>query len=181
MKSRIALRHVTATSLLVTEEGVKSRSIYLFTLCEEKIISQQENARQTLIHSQSNNNQGLLIMLSFHAFHTILQVLEKITQYGGTLDPHAAWLLQRGLNTLGLRVRQQNKTGLAVAQLLENHPKVRRCRRSTTQVQKCLGIGSPFMLSESLSFKLRVIGQPRIEYSVQQSAFGTCLDYCNTC
>lgn len=45
---------------------------------------------------------------------------------GGILDPHAAYLLERGLKTLDLRVRQQNYTAQAVAKYLENHPKIAR-------------------------------------------------------
>jgi cystathionine gamma-synthase len=45
---------------------------------------------------------------------------------GGIVDPQAAYLLERGLKTLGLRVRQQNETGLAVASWLERHPRVAR-------------------------------------------------------
>ncbi len=45
---------------------------------------------------------------------------------GGILDPHAAYLLERGLKTLALRVRQQNQTAQAVAEFLETHPKVAR-------------------------------------------------------
>jgi len=45
---------------------------------------------------------------------------------GGILDPHAAWLLLRGLKTLGLRMERHNANGLAVARWLEAHPKVRQ-------------------------------------------------------
>jgi cystathionine beta-lyase/cystathionine gamma-synthase len=44
--------------------------------------------------------------------------------YGGTLDPHACFLLHRGLKTLGVRVRQQNENALALARFLEGHPGV---------------------------------------------------------
>ena len=44
--------------------------------------------------------------------------------YGGTLDPHAAWLVQRGLKTLALRMRQQCASALALAQALEGHAQV---------------------------------------------------------
>jgi len=43
---------------------------------------------------------------------------------GSILSPFDSWLLQRGLKTLGLRVERQNQNGLALAQFLENHPKV---------------------------------------------------------
>jgi cystathionine gamma-synthase len=45
---------------------------------------------------------------------------------GGVLDPHAAFLISRGLKTLGLRVERQNQTALAVAQALEAHPAVEK-------------------------------------------------------
>jgi cystathionine beta-lyase/cystathionine gamma-synthase len=40
------------------------------------------------------------------------------------MDPHAAFLLYRGLKTLALRVRQQNHSALAIAQFLAGHPAV---------------------------------------------------------
>jgi len=45
---------------------------------------------------------------------------------GGVLDPHAGFLLLRGLKTLHLRVAQQNKTAEALARLLHVHPMVKR-------------------------------------------------------
>ena len=55
----------------------------------------------------------------------LLQAMHKLEQYGGCLDPHACFLLQRGMATLKLRVEQQNKNGLAIAQFLSSHDKVR--------------------------------------------------------
>ena len=45
---------------------------------------------------------------------------------GNIVAPHTAYLILRGMKTLALRVAQQNASGLAVAQFLEGHPKVRR-------------------------------------------------------
>jgi cystathionine gamma-synthase len=45
---------------------------------------------------------------------------------GGVLDPHAAYLLLRGMKTLALRVERQNATALRVARWLEEQPGVRR-------------------------------------------------------
>jgi cystathionine gamma-synthase len=53
-------------------------------------------------------------------------VREAAGVLGGVIDPHAAWLLLRGLKTLGLRVARHNENGLRVAQWLERHPRVRR-------------------------------------------------------
>jgi cystathionine gamma-synthase len=45
---------------------------------------------------------------------------------GGVCDPHAAFLVGRGLKTLALRVEKQNDTALAVSDWLERHPRVER-------------------------------------------------------
>jgi cystathionine gamma-synthase len=45
---------------------------------------------------------------------------------GGVVDPHNAYLLERGIKTMGVRVQQQNATALAVARFLEAHPKIDR-------------------------------------------------------
>jgi len=51
---------------------------------------------------------------------------ETRTTLGNCMDPHAAWLLIRGLKTLAVRVARQNENALRVAEFLEQHKKVRR-------------------------------------------------------
>jgi cystathionine gamma-synthase len=45
---------------------------------------------------------------------------------GGVVDPHNAYLLERGIKTLGVRVSQQNQNAYAVARFLEGHPRIER-------------------------------------------------------
>ena len=45
---------------------------------------------------------------------------------GNCMDPHAAFLLIRGLKTLAVRVARHNENALRVAEFLEGHAKVRR-------------------------------------------------------
>jgi cystathionine beta-lyase/cystathionine gamma-synthase len=45
---------------------------------------------------------------------------------GGTLDPHAAWLLLRGMKTLALRMAKHNSNGQEIAEYLENNPNVEK-------------------------------------------------------
>jgi cystathionine beta-lyase/cystathionine gamma-synthase len=52
------------------------------------------------------------------------RVKHKLDHFGGSLDPHACFLLQRGLKTLGVRVRQQNASALAIARALVEHEQV---------------------------------------------------------
>src|SRR6201987_1382645 len=54
------------------------------------------------------------------------QLWETRTTLGNCMDPHAAWLLIRGLKTLAVRVARQNENALRLAQFLEQHAKVRR-------------------------------------------------------
>lgn len=55
------------------------------------------------------------LVATVRAMHNVL---------GGTIDPHAAWLLLRGMKTLGLRVERQNKTAFEIARRLEGHPSI---------------------------------------------------------
>lgn len=52
------------------------------------------------------------------------RVALKLIRLGGTLDPHACFLLHRGIKTLAVRVRHQNAGALALARFLQNHPAV---------------------------------------------------------
>ena len=45
---------------------------------------------------------------------------------GAILDPHAAWLLTRGMKTVALRVRAQSENAMAIARRLASHPAVER-------------------------------------------------------
>ena len=45
---------------------------------------------------------------------------------GGSLDPHACFLLERGLKTLGVRMERQNSSALKLAQFLSSATGVRR-------------------------------------------------------
>jgi cystathionine beta-lyase/cystathionine gamma-synthase len=56
----------------------------------------------------------------------IERIRHQLNILGGCLDPHAAFLLNRGLMTLVLRVRYQNASALKIAQFLAAHPAVAR-------------------------------------------------------
>lgn len=54
----------------------------------------------------------------------IEKITRRLNHLGGSLDPHAAYLLHRGMKTLSVRVRQQNESALKIAQFLEKQPAV---------------------------------------------------------
>jgi cystathionine beta-lyase/cystathionine gamma-synthase len=49
------------------------------------------------------------------------KIRHKLNHLGGSLDPHACFLLHRGMKTLAVRVRYQNESALKIAQFLEGH------------------------------------------------------------
>lgn len=55
----------------------------------------------------------------------IAKIRETRTTLGGVMDPHAAFLLLRGIKTLAVRVERQNQSALRVAEFLARHAKVR--------------------------------------------------------
>lgn len=54
----------------------------------------------------------------------IEQARTRLKSFGPNLDPHAIWLLERGLKTLALRVERQNTSAQALAEWLARHPEV---------------------------------------------------------
>jgi cystathionine beta-lyase/cystathionine gamma-synthase len=84
-------------------------------------------------------------------------ITHKLNHLGGTLDPHAAFLLHRGLKTLSVRMRQHNESALRIARLLEEHPAVQRVNypglKSHPRHQRACKLFGGF--SGMLSFELR--------------------------
>ena len=54
----------------------------------------------------------------------IEQITHKLNHLGGSLDPHACFLLHRGMKTLAVRMKYHNESALRIAQFLESHPAV---------------------------------------------------------
>jgi cystathionine beta-lyase/cystathionine gamma-synthase len=49
------------------------------------------------------------------------EVIRLMRLWGQAIDPHAAWLIDRGMRTLALRMERHNSNGMAVAQWAEQH------------------------------------------------------------
>lgn len=56
----------------------------------------------------------------------VTEVVRMARLYGPALDPHAAWLLDRGIRTLDVRVRRHNENALALARWFEGRAGVAR-------------------------------------------------------
>jgi cystathionine beta-lyase/cystathionine gamma-synthase len=54
----------------------------------------------------------------------VRMVKRRLDHLGGSLDPHAAYLLHRGMKTLAVRVERQNQSAMQIARFLASHPAV---------------------------------------------------------
>ena len=77
------------------------------------------------INGHSDVVSGILIFNDKELYTRTRKVLLNL---GGTIDPHQAWLVLRGLRTLSLRVFKAQENAEIIAEYLENHPKVKWVR-----------------------------------------------------
>lgn len=71
-----------------------------------------------------NGHSDLVAGCVLGSAERINEIRKALNHYGGSLDPHAGFLLARGLKTLALRVAAQNANAMALACFLAEHPKV---------------------------------------------------------
>jgi methionine-gamma-lyase len=77
------------------------------------------------INGHTDVVSGILIFNDKELYTRTRKVLLNL---GGTIDPHQAWLVLRGLRTLSLRVKKAEENAQIIADYLENHPKVKWVR-----------------------------------------------------
>jgi cystathionine beta-lyase/cystathionine gamma-synthase len=74
------------------------------------------------LNGHSDVNAGVVVS----SREVVRKVTECALSFGGMLDAHACYQLERGLKTLALRVRQQNENAGLLARFLDSHPAVAR-------------------------------------------------------
>lgn len=90
-----------------------------------------EHGFDLVLHSATkylNGHSDLVAGVVAGSRERVAPIRGLLNHLGGSLDPHACFLLERGLKTLGLRVRQQNATARALAEALSGHPLVAEVR-----------------------------------------------------
>jgi len=89
-----------------------------------------ELGADVVIHSTTkylnghSDSVGGAIVLNDALLYERLKFIQNAA--GAVLGPFDSWLVLRGVKTLAVRMRQHNENGLAVAQFLQQHPKVRK-------------------------------------------------------
>ena len=73
------------------------------------------------INGHTDVVSGILV---FNNKDLLMRTRKVLLNLGGTIDPHQAWLVLRGLRTLSLRVKKAQENAKIIAEFLESHPKV---------------------------------------------------------
>jgi len=82
-----------------------------------------------VIHSATKylgGHNDLLAGLVVGSRELLRQIKDTQGTLGGVIGPQDAYLLLRGIKTLGLRMERQNRSGMEIASFLESHSKVQR-------------------------------------------------------
>jgi cystathionine beta-lyase/cystathionine gamma-synthase len=88
-----------------------------------------ELGADVVVHSASkylNGHSDLIAGAAAGSRKLMDQVWGRLLAYGAQLDPHACFLLERGLKTLALRMKAHETTAVRLALYLEAHPAIQR-------------------------------------------------------
>jgi cystathionine gamma-synthase len=105
------------------------RTLIDATLCTPYNLRPLESGVDFVLHSATKYLGGHNDLLAGVVIGS-QELLDPVRQLrgimGGVNSPHNAYLLERGLKTLALRMERHNANGLEVARFLEGHPRVSR-------------------------------------------------------
>ena len=88
-----------------------------------------ERGADLVLHSCSkylNGHSDLIAGCAVGSQARLDRVWERLLRFGGALDPHACFLLERGLKTLGVRMAAHEANAWRIARWLDAQPAVRR-------------------------------------------------------
>ncbi|HEX9728325.1 MAG TPA: PLP-dependent aspartate aminotransferase family protein [Gemmatimonadales bacterium] len=84
-----------------------------------------EHGADIVIHSATKylNGHSDVIAGAVAGSETLVEEVRRLMQvWGQAIDPHAAWLVERGMRTLAVRVARHNENGMRFAEWAEGHP-----------------------------------------------------------
>lgn len=88
-----------------------------------------EHGFDLVIHSVTkmlNGHSDLLGGVVAGNKNVINKIWEKLRNFGGSMDPHQASLVERGIKTLQIRYERSTETAGLIAEWLESHPKIKK-------------------------------------------------------
>ena len=98
------------------------------TFCSPYLQRPIEHGADIVVHSMTKFINGHadivagMIVSASEKYHKMIRPV--MTNMGPNMDPHQAYMVHRGLKTLGLRIEKAQASAIKIAEYLENHPKV---------------------------------------------------------
>ncbi|MFQ5525648.1 MAG: trans-sulfuration enzyme family protein [Thermoanaerobaculia bacterium] len=86
-----------------------------------------------VVHSATkylNGHSDIVAGAVMGSVEKVDKVRQLMLHTGGSADPHACYLFERGLKTLCLRMARHNRNGQAIAEFLSSHPAVEKVNYS---------------------------------------------------
>src|SRR5919202_375423 len=97
------------------------------TFASPAVLRPLEHGADVVVHSASkflNGHSDVIAGCVAGPENEVREVQRRVITFGGSLDPHAAFLVLRGLRTFAIRLERQQATALKVARFLERQPEV---------------------------------------------------------
>ncbi len=98
------------------------------TFCSPMLQKPLKLGADVVLHSMTkflNGHSDVVAGMLVTADADLMKKMHRVLcQMGGTIDPHQAWLVLRGVKTLALRVKAAQETAIKIAEDLEKHPKI---------------------------------------------------------
>jgi cystathionine beta-lyase/cystathionine gamma-synthase len=86
-----------------------------------------EHGADIVIHSATkylNGHSDVIAGAVVSNADVVEEVRNLLKTWGQALDPHAAWLIDRGMKTLSVRIARHNSNALAFARWADEHPRI---------------------------------------------------------
>jgi cystathionine gamma-synthase len=123
------LRVLDIPAIVKVAKERKIMTIIDATLATPYNIKPVEMGVDVVVHSATKylgGHNDLLAGVALGSNKLMNDVYRMQRMIGATPGPLTCFLLERGLKTFGLRMEHHNKAGLAVARMLEAHPKIEK-------------------------------------------------------
>lgn len=121
------LKVVDIPALVKIAKRHNLRLIVDSTFAPPPVMKPLELGVDLVVHSASkylNGHSDLIAGVVCGPRKLVDMIWPRLLNYGGSLDPHACFLLERGLKTLDIRMKAHEASATALAEFLETHPAV---------------------------------------------------------
>jgi cystathionine beta-lyase/cystathionine gamma-synthase len=116
-------------AIVALAKKYKLRTIIDATFASPMNLNALDLGVDIVVHSGSkylNGHTDLIAGVAVSSRKLMDPIWGQMLKFGGSLDPHACFLLERGLKTFGLRLNAHNQNALELAQFLEARDEITR-------------------------------------------------------